>query len=222
MKKIVVFAAALLSSANLFSQKIKVDESSESLGGGSNNAFVVTIYDAKPDDIEREWRSMMKDWNAKTDKKDGGVFGDNAKIAAINGNNTIDIYAKAEQKKDNEVKFMVAFDLGGAFLSSSKQGSEAKEAKKIVYDFAVKMTKEAIAGQLKAAEKILEKKNDERKDLEKDKEKLEKNIAEWKEKIKKAEDDIVKNKSDQETKKGEIEVQKKVVEEIQKKEKAVD
>ena len=165
---------------------------------------------------------MMKGWNAKTEKKDGGMFGDNAKITSINGNNTIDIYAKTVQGKDNEVKFMVAFDLGGAYLSSSKQGSEAREAKKIVYDFAVKMTKDAIAGQLKAAEKILNKQVDDQEDLEKDKAKLEKNIEEYKEKIKKAEEDILINKSDQEKKKGEIEVQKKVVEEIKKKEKVLD
>lgn len=222
MKKIFTLAVALFIGANLYAQKIKVDESSENIGSGSNNAFTVTIYDAKPDEIEKEWRSMMKRWNAKTDKKDGDLFGDNAKITSINGNNTIDIYAKAVQGKENEVKFIVAFDLGGAFLSSSKQGSAAKEAKQIVYDFAMKMTKEAIAGQLKAAEKVLNKKNDDQKGLEKEKEKLEKNIEDCKEKIKKAEDEIVKNKSEQEKTKQEIEVQKKVVEEIQKKENAVN
>lgn len=222
MNKILTLAAALLIGVNLFAQKIKVDEGSENLGGGNNNAFTVTIYDAKPEDIEKEWRSMMKGWNAKTDKKDGSIFGDNAKITSINGNNTIDIYAKAVQGKDNEVKFMVAFDLGGAFLSSSKQSGAAKEAKNIVYGFAMKMTKEAIAGQLKAAQKILEKKNEVQKDLEKEKTKLEKSIEDYKEKIKKAEEEIVKNKSEQEKTKQEIEEQKKVVEAIQKKENAVD
>jgi hypothetical protein len=208
-------------------QKIKVTESNERIGGGKNPALVVTIYDATPDEIESEWRSLMKSYKAKV-SKDDGVFADNAIISSINGNNTIDVYAKTEKVKDGETKFIVAFNLGGAFLSSSMD-AQWREAKKLVYDFAIKTTKEAIAGQRKAAEKQLSKLESEQKDLEKEKAKLESNIEDYKKKIedynkkiKEAEDAIAKNKTEQENKKKEIEAQRKVVDAVTAKEKAVE
>ncbi len=215
MKKIftLLFIASSISS---FAQKIKVSESKENVGNGSNNALVVTIFEAKEEDVKKEWKSLMKKYNAKVDMGNE-IFADNAKIKSIADNNTIDIYAKTQTKKDGEIELTVAFDLGGAYLNSSDHGSQFKEAKQIVYDFAAKMTKESIDDQLKEAEKILRKFNNQQEDLVKDKTGLEKDIENYKEKIKKAEDDIVKNKGDQENKKKEIETQSKVVEDIKKK-----
>lgn len=204
-----------------FSQKAKVDEKNEKIGGGSHNALVVTIYETSSDDILKEWKSRMKDFDAKVSTKDGELFGDNAIIKSM-GNNTIDIYARVEKVKDGEVKFIVGFDLGGAFMSSNEHSSQYSEAKKIVQEFANKITRESIAGQLKDAEKILAKKVDEQEELVKKNKNLQDDIAAYKEKIKKAEDEIVKNNGEQETKKKEIEVQKKVVEGIQTKQKAVE
>lgn len=221
MKKIITLVAIAAFCLPALAQKITVSESTENIGGGSNSALVVTIYEASADEIEKEWRSLMKDFDAKVSSKDG-VFADNAVIKTMAGNNTVDIYAKAVKVSDKEVKFIVGFDLGGAFLTSGKHPEQFKEAKRIVNDFAVKMTKEAIGGQLKAAQRTLDKMNDQQKDLAKDQEKLQKDIEEYKSRIKKAEDDIVKNKSEQEKKKQEIEAQKKVVNTIAEKEKAVN
>lgn len=208
-------------------QKIKVSESNEHIGGGKNPALVVTIFEAPQDEIESEWRSLMKSHKGKMSSSDG-VFADNAIISSINDNNTIDVYAKTEKVKDGETKLIVAFDLGGAFLSSSMSG-KFSEAKKMVYDFAIKTTREAIAGQRKSEEKKFSKLEDQQRDLEKQKSKLESNIEDhkqkiedYKSKIKEAEENIAKNKSEQEKKKQEIEAQKKVVEAITAKEKAVD
>ena len=221
MKKINLLAPALLISLAATAQKIEVKESNEKIGNGSNNALVVTIYEADPSDIEKEWRSLMKDFNAKTSTKDG-VFADNATIKSFGGNGTVDVYAKTEKGKEKETKFIVAFDLGGAYLSSSQHAQQFKEAKKMVNDFALKMTKEAIAGQLKAAQKLLDKLNDNQKDLVDKKRDLEVDIDDFKNKIKKAEDEIAKNKDAQDKKLKEIEAQKKALEEITAKEKAVN
>jgi hypothetical protein len=220
MKRLFTLMAVAALSIPALAQKIQVSESSENIGGGSNNALVVTIYETDADEIEKEWKSLMKGYDAKVSSKDG-IFADNALIKSM-GPNTMDIYAKTVKVKDKEVKLIVGFDLGGAYLSSSKHGDQYKEAKKIVHDFAVKMTKEGIGGQMKAAEKVLDKLTDQQKDLVKDQEGLQKDIEDYKAKIKKAEDDIVKNKSEQEKKKQEVEAQKKVVDAISQKQKAVD
>jgi chromosome segregation ATPase len=131
--------------------------------------------------------------------------------------------------KDGETKLIVAFDLGGAFLSSSNNKDKFNEAKKMVNDFAIKTTKEAIAGQRKAAEKVLGNLTDEQHDLEKKQEKLNSNIEDYKAKIedynkriKEAQDDLAKNKTDQEKKKAEADAQKKVVDAVTAKENSVE
>ncbi len=213
-----------------FSQKIniKVSESTERIGGNKNPALVVSIFDAAPDEIESKWKSLMKDYKGKTSSNDG-IFADNAVISTINGNNTIDVWERTEKVKEGETKLIVAFDLGGAFLSSSVNNDKFKEAKKLVNDFAIKTTKEAIAGQRKAAEKVLGNLTDEQRSLEKKQEKLSSNIEDYKSKIedynkriKEAQDELSKNKTEQEKKKGELDAQKKIVDAVTAKENAVE
>ena len=112
--------------------------------------------------------------------------------------------------------------MGGAFLNSGDHKAQYDIAEKIVKDFAVQATKDAIESKLKEAQKIQSNLEDDQKSLEKDNKNLNGDIEDYKKKIKKAEDDIVKNKADQDKKKGEIEAQKKVVGDIDKQLKSVE
>ncbi|MES2395703.1 MAG: hypothetical protein V4549_06855 [Bacteroidota bacterium] len=222
MKKILTLAIAAFISFSGFAQKVKVKESNESIGEGSHNSLVVTLYGVNPDDAEDEFKSFMKEYDGKRSSKGGAIFIDNALIKEM-GPNTIDIYGKANGKKgDPEITFIVAFDLGGAFLNSSEHKDQFNTAEKIVKDFAIKAIKNAVEEQLKAAQKIQSKLEDNQKDLEKENKSLNSDIEDYKAKIKRAEDDIVKNKAAQDKKKSEIEAQKKVVGDIDTKLKAVD
>jgi esterase/lipase len=222
MKKILTLAFAVSIGISGYAQKIKIKESKEDIGGGSHNALVVSLYEISPSDAEDAFRSYVKKYDGKRSTKDGAVFSDHATIKDM-GNNTIDIYGKAQGKKgDPEITFVVAFDLGGAFLNSSDHKDQYKVAVDIVKDFAVKATKDAIQDKLDAAKKVQSNLEDDQKSLEKDQKHAENDIEDYKAKIKKAEDDITKSKSDQEKKKMEIETQKKAVDDIDKKLKAVE
>lgn len=222
MKKIITLAFVLSMGLSTFAQKIKIKESSENIGGGNHNALTVTLYEINPSDAEDAFRSFMKKYDGKRNSKDGAIFVDHATIKDM-GNNTIDIYGKAQGKKgDPEITFVVAFDLGGAFLNSGDHKAQYKVAVDIVKEFAIKATKDAIEDKLKAAQKVQSNLEDDQKSLEKDNKNLNGDIEDYKAKIKKAEDDLVKNKADQDKKKSEIEAQKKVVDEIDKKMKSVE
>ncbi len=236
MKKTFTLVLVLTLVSFGFAQKIKIKESKESIGPGSNNALVVTLFSIEPPDAEEAFRSFMKTYGGKRGTKDGGIFIDHAMIKEM-GNNTIDIYGKAQGAKgDKEIKFVVAFDLGGAYLNSTDHKAQFAVAEKIVKEFAMKATKDAIADQLKVAQKAQSKLEDELKDLEKDSKNLTGDIVDYKDKIKKAEEeivsnkdkikkaegDIVTNKSSQDKKKPEIETQKKVVADINAKLKGVE
>ena len=132
------------------------------------------------------------------------------------GNNPVDVYTSFEEDKAAKTVTMhVAFDLGGAYLNSS-EGDKHSDAKKMIKEFAIKTTKESMEDKVKDLEKVLGKLEDNQKDLEKANKSSKSDIEDYKGKIKKAEDDIVKNEADQAAKKAEIEAQKKVVDEAKK------
>jgi hypothetical protein len=221
MNKITLLTTvAIFSATTLFAQKIKVSESRESIGGGNNNALVVTIYGADVKDVEKEWKSMMKDYGAKVSNSKGEMFANNAVIKDM-GPKTMDIYARFDEKK-GEIQMVVGFDLGGAYMSSSLHPDKYKVAEKILHDFAVKMTSEALNDQLKEQQKALDKLSSQEKDLEKDNKSLNNDITDYQNRIKKAQDGIEKNKEEQAKKQKEIAQQQQVVDDLAKKAKAVE
>ena len=211
IKKILTISflsAAIYSSA----QEVKVKEGSESFSNGSHNALSVIVYVEDLNKVEKEWKSQMKDfgYQSANDKGKEYIF-DNVKFKSLS-NNPMDVYAKFEEMKNEKaVKIMVAYDMGGDYINSSKHSSEFEFMKKMMREFAIKTSKEYIEDQLKDASKVLRRFQDKQKDLEKDNKDLDNDIKNYKDKIKKAEDDIEKNKKDIETKKKEIELQQKVV-----------
>ncbi|MCW3084828.1 MAG: laminin subunit beta [Bacteroidetes bacterium] len=222
MKKIITLAFAVAIALSASAQKIKVKESNENIGGGNHNALTVTLYEVNPSDAEDAFRSFMKKYDGKRTTKDGAIFVDHALIKDM-GNNTIDVYGKAQGKKgDAEITFVIAFDLGGAFLNSNDHKDQYKVAEKLVKDFAIEASKDAIEEKLKAAQKIQSGLEDDQKSLEKDNKHLNGDIEDYKAKITKAEQDIVTNKADQDKKKAEIEAQKKIVADIDKKLQSVE
>ena len=208
----------LIASISGFSQEVKVKEGNESFNNGGHNALTVTVYVPDMNKVQKAWKSQMKDfgYNNANDKGNEYVF-DNVKFKSLS-NNPMDVYAKFdEQKDDKSVKLMVAYDMGGDYISSGKHSSEYDYMKKMMKEFAIKTSKDYVEDQLKEATKILNKFQDKQKDLEKDNKDLDKDIVNYKEKIKKAEDDIGKNKKDIEVKKKEIVDQQKAVDEVKKK-----
>ncbi len=220
MRTLIIVVLTLFTVSAFSQRKIKVHEEREKIANGSNNSLVVTIYDSPQEDIEKAWKKLMKDYNAKiTFKKE--IFADDASISDISPNN-MDIYAFTRKISDDESELVVAVDLGGAFLSSSEHASKYKIMQNILYKFAVQATTEGIEGKKKDAEKILGNMVKEKENLIRENEKLASQIEDYKSKISKNESDIEKNKSLQTDKEKEIEAQQKIVDEIAARAKTVD
>lgn len=209
--KTIAFVILISVATTLSAQQIKVDESTQKVGGANRNALVTTIYQADVATVLKNWTALMKSYKGKSTGTENEVFSDNAVILSFGNNNTVDIYARVEKINDKEIKFIAAFDLNGAFLNSAQHPVQAKEAKQILYDFAFKQTKMAIAEQLKEAQKKLTKLADQQKKVEKNNEMLKAEIDRMKEKIKKDEETLKTNAADLEIKKKETETQQKIV-----------
>jgi hypothetical protein len=220
MRILTLVLLLFVTSVTFGQRKIKVHEERESIGSGSNSALVATIYESSIDEIEKSWKKLMKDYNAKVAMKKE-IFADDATIKDLSPN-TVDVYSFVRKAGDDEFEIVVAVDLGGAYLSSSEHSSKFKIMEKIVKEFAVQSTLDAIKEKQKAAEKILLGFTKEKEDLIRDKDRLEKQIEDFKAKISDAEKSIEKNKTDQADKEKEIENQQKIVDEIAAREKAVE
>jgi len=219
MRKFTLLLSALLFSVIGWGQKITVHEQSEDLGKGKNNALVVTIYGADESDVEHAWKSLMKDYGAKVSTSKGIFFAQNAVIKTM-GDKPIDIYARFDVKKD-EIDLVVSFDLGGAFLSATQHPDKYKIAEKIMHDFAVTTTADAITEKQKIQQKSLDKLTGQEKDLEKDNKNLNSEIDDYQSRIKKDQDAVIKNKDAQAKKQTEISNQQKVVDDLAKQAKEV-
>jgi hypothetical protein len=175
----------------------------------------VIVYETDESQILKEWKSLMKKYDAKVSKESGDLFADNTLLKDVS-NDTLDVYARTK-KDDNGIKLMVAMQTGGQFLSPSKNSGEFSRMKNLLEDFARRLTKASIMQQHKEAEKVYDKAVRTQAELVRENEDLNKDIENYKQKIRDAEENIKKNIAAQENAKKAIEKQKAVVDAIQKK-----
>ena len=217
MKKSML-TVALVAISTVAALAQKVTESAVAMSQGTNNAFSVKLPGTDKKEVEKAWQKYVKEYGGKQkfDKKADESQVNNATIKKINGDNTIDIYAKvtADSKIDNTLT--VWYNLGGAYLSSQMHGEKVKEAQTMLSEFAMNVSRTMIEEQLKEEEKKLKKEDTKLKDLEKDKKGLEGDIESCKKKIAKAEADIKENEAKQKEQSGILATQKAAVEEVKK------
>lgn len=213
MKKVFLIGLSILT-MKFSAQEIKVKSANEKFSSGSHDCLKTTIYYAGKDDVMDKWKSKLNDFKDEKVKRSGNeIFGDNILIKDW-GNNTVDIYSVFEEDKDKKtVNMSVAVDLGGTYLTSSVK-DKYNYIEKMMKEFAVKMSKNAVEEELTAAEKVLDKLEGEQKDLESENKKLKDDIEDYKKKISKAESDVKDNESKQGKKKTEVDAQKKVKDDV--------
>lgn len=216
MKKITtsIFIAVSVYS---FAQEVRVKSGNEKFSSGSHDCLVTTIYEGDKDNAMSKWKSKLNSFKDEKVKRSGDeIFGDNIEIKDW-GNNTVDIYSKFDEDKEKKtVTMSVAVDLGGTYLTSSDK-DKYNYIEKLMKEFAVDMTKDNIKDLVNDAEKALGKLESAQKSLESENKNLKGDIEDYKKKIAKAESDIKDNEANQAKKKAEIDVQKKVTDDIKKK-----
>jgi septal ring factor EnvC (AmiA/AmiB activator) len=214
MKKLSLLILAVVVITQLSAQKISVSE--------SGDAVVTTIYDTDEGDIAKDWKSLMKKYDAKVDVSKHKVEAKGASIKSMSSG-TFDVTANLDKIKEGEVKFSVIFDpIASAESKTPDRSSYMSEAKNIVKDFAKKRTYESVSELVKDAQKAQDKLQKQHDGFVKDNTDLADDIENYKKKITNAERDIEVNKDKISAKKKEIEEHQKVLDDVIKKQKAVD
>lgn len=213
MKKFFLSVMACAGFLTANSQSINVAEQNVLFLNGQQPALVTTVYNNSMSTVMDKWKSYLKTFKNEKIKADksGEILGDNVLIKDW-GNNTVDVYARFEESKaDQSVKLMVAFDLGGAYLTSSTDAAKYSYAEGMIKNFAVETSKAPIADKKKEAEKILSRMESDRDSQEKNIKSLKSDIESYKDKISKAEKDIEKSESELNKKKSEIDSQRSAI-----------
>jgi peptidoglycan hydrolase CwlO-like protein len=144
--------------------------------------------------------------------------------------NSIDVYASFRQS-GTTTQMYLWFDLGGAYLSSQQHPQRYPIGEKICYTFALQVSKLAVQDELKQQNKKLDQLAGQLKDLVKDKNGMDKDINGWlkdienyRRKITEAEaniestqNKITKTLEDQRGKQSEVDTQKDVVKQVERK-----
>jgi len=213
-KLLLTLLLGVLTLTQLTAQKISVKE--------SGDAIITTIYDTDVSDIAKEWKSLMRKYDAKVDVSKNKVVAKGAVIKSMS-NGAFDVTAELDKIKDGEVKLTVVFDpIATAETKTPDRSSYMSEAKNIVKEFALKRSKESIGDILKDTERDHEKLQKQHDELEKDNKELTKGIENYKKKITDAERDIEVNKGKIKDKNKEIETHKKILDAIVEKQKGLD
>ena len=172
------------------------------MDGVSRNSLTIIIKDAKTEDIKKAWKKQLKDLKCKVNDKTF-IFGDDCKLKEM-GSNTFDVYSVVEEATDQGVKLVVAFDLGGAYLSKANHPDQYQVAEKVVYDFAVEQARELVRAEIAATNAIINGFEKELSGLEKDKAGMESDIADHEKKIGELKTAIEVNLGNQANKQAEI------------------
>ena len=81
MKKTMLTLATLVSIGTMNAQTIEVKEGSDKFSTGTQNSLSTTILENSKDDVESEWKSLLKDFkNEKVKSDKGELFADNVII----------------------------------------------------------------------------------------------------------------------------------------------
>lgn len=196
----------------------QVVERSVGMSAGAQNALVLEIPAVDAGLVSDLWKGYMKDFyreKPKWQRRDKEWLSDDAEIAALGMGNTVDVFAKTEQKGDNTFVYMW-IDLGGAFLNSSQHRERYTEAEKILVRFGLEVARTKVKIELEEQEDMLKDLNRDLARLASDKERSEREIQRAKETIAKAEKDIEDNLKAQEEMAERVKAQEAVIREVQK------
>lgn len=200
-----------------FFLQAQISEESRSMVKGMNNALVLELPDSDERLVKKWWSTYMKDYDAKPKRVKGGdeMLSAGADIVAIGGSGGVDVYSRLDQIGAMTVN-TVWFDLGEgkSYLSSNGDSDKYLEAEKFLMRFALFVTKEKIKIELIEEEKEMKQLTNDLTKLEREKTSYEREIEQAKERIKRAEANIVTNLENQDKAKGDIDNQKEVIEDV--------
>ncbi len=219
MKTFYLFLAAMIIPYFLSAQIL---EKQENTSFGMQPCLTTTIQNINKKDVIKLWKKFFKKYGkVKKNSKAKEYYSTGVRINRIKAGDPIDVYAKFTDFV-TDTKISLFFDLGTAFLSKEEFPDEYSGAEDFLNEFSVYVRKYIVKNQLKEAEYMLKKLNKKLLKDKKDNQKLHEKIETYKNKIKKAENDIKLNIAAQKDLENKIDLQSMKLKELQNKLNSID
>jgi hypothetical protein len=205
---------ALSFATTLSAQYNVVQETERNMSFGSRPCFRLDFAKADANLVENNWKDYVKTnfkGKLKSDKKTDELFATNLKSSML-GDDPFGVYSTIEKTATGAV-LTVWFDMGTYFLSRRESSGKTDEVKRSLTTFYYDVRRAQIGKEIKDQEGKLKEMDIKQKKLTRENDQLRKDIELFKLKIKKAEDDIVKNEKDQETNILDTEAQRRAIDE---------
>lgn len=195
--------------------KSRVYESEESMADGTNNALIVELEVTSEKLVERVWKDYMKDYGGKTKGAKGGKedLTTGAEIVGIGGVAPLNVYSRTTVNVDGYVELLTWFDLGEEYLASDRR-SQYQEAENLLLKFAHEVKVEGTKNELEDASRKLKSFENEMDKLKRQNNGYRKDIEEAEKRIATAKENIIKNEEQQADSTQKVDLQKQLVEEI--------
>lgn len=197
--------------------KVRVTETTETMSAGMNTALIITLEVNSKKLAEGVWRDYMEDYGGKTKRAKGGdEYLTTVEIVGINGVKPINIYTRAQASEEDAqtVDFIVWFDLGEEYLGSNWK-TQYQEAEKLLLKYAHACKVEATNQEFEEAGKKLRGMENDLDRLQRQHSGYEKEIADAEKRIVQARENIAKNTQQQGDTMQKIDLQKQLLEEIE-------
>jgi len=193
----------------------EIGEQNQPMALGSQNAIYIDLKDVSSSFAEKAWRDFISQYGkAKKVKKSNEWMVEGAQIIEIGGVNTVNLYSRTDETAGGS-RHYIWVETGGKFVSESDQKDAYNGAEKLLQDFAHKVKVDMITLELDAQQKAMDNLEKELQKLKRENDSYHKTIQDAKERIAKAETDVIKNVQDQQLRMQEIELQRNILEEVQ-------
>jgi hypothetical protein len=177
MKKLNLVIASVLMTCSAWAQfDFMPNATQATFSVGSVPAVEVTIYETTVDYIEKEWKNILKQLNGKVNGKGKEFIADNVNYPELS-NTPVDMYYSFTQQ-DNNVRMVLAVDLGTGMLSAGTDPNKFNIVKGMLHKFSKSQTQASVKNLVKIESKKLEEDENALEKLVREKEKLEKEIEE--------------------------------------------
>lgn len=224
MKNSILFFALMLVAAALPAQRRFVMETERMMSFGSRPGFRVEFSTSSAKLVEEQWKTFAKknfEAKLKKDRKTDEWTAANLQSPLL-GNSTYAIYSTVEKVGDNGSALTLWIDAGSYFVSSRENASQATEVMGALRQFYFDVRRATIDQEIKDQEAKIKDLENKQKRLERENDGLRKDIDNYKAKIKKAEEDIVKNDKEQESALVDAEKQRRMLEEMRRRRENVE
>ncbi len=210
-----IYAAFLMVCAVVLSAQVTY--LTENISEGAQPAYSIILKDVDTKFVDSQWKTYIR--------KYGGKYKYNRKLKEHTNTNTslssvssqaLDAYALT-RSAGNNTQFVLLLKEGDSFIDWEKDSTKADNIANLLTHFSRDVAREALREKIKDEEKNLSQLQRAKNKLERDNEKLHNSIKSHEEKIAKAKEDIENNVQEQESNQTAIDQQLEKVEELKKK-----